>query len=336
MMRRYACLGLGLVLATMLFTGVIPVTTAAQMVPDTVDPYELAPQNVHLYPISLNARIPYYYLPPIFAPAPMWRGAMTAQDVHAFAPQNFLAYEIPESTALVAWGAVKNDQRVVLEAANQQEFMILPPQAQDNGSSYMLVRTEVRFVPRCNDEQLNSLFEQELLIEPTRTASIAEQLPVDELLHNYERIEDVADLQPRVHPALEDWLSTARWPLDRLYISYSGWRRDPNRVRTLGEFISPWFTIEGKLLALKRYQGGNYMITVSFEGYNPWYPIEFAKNMLRKEIALSFNEFVETQPYYHFEKPLEGKEWFRQGSDDLDPYDTQKHVGTSSPGHGTY
>ena len=43
--------------------------------------YELAPQNVHLYPISLNARIPYYYLPPIFAPAPMWRGALTADDV---------------------------------------------------------------------------------------------------------------------------------------------------------------------------------------------------------------------------------------------------------------
>jgi len=335
-MRRFACLGLGLVLAVAMLTGFVPVTAAAQMVPDTVDPYELAPQNIHLYPISLNARIPYYYLPPIFAPAPMWRSALTAEDVYAFAPQNFVPYEIPESTALVAWGTVRKDERIVLEAANQQEFMVLPPKTQDNGSSYMLVKTEIRYVPQCSDDQLTSLFENELIVEPTRTMSIAEQLPVDVLLHNYERIQDVADIQPRVHPVLADWLSTARWPVDRIYINYGGWRRDPNRVRTLGEYVSPWFTIEGKVLAIKSYKGGKYMITVSFEGYNPWYPIEFAKNFMRKLLARSFDEFVEAQPYYHFEKPLEGKEWFRQGSDSLYPYNTQKHVGTSSPGHGTY
>jgi hypothetical protein len=333
-MSRFACLSL--VLAILLVIGMIPGMAAAQMVPDTVDPYELAPQNVHLYPISLNARIPYYYLPPIFAPAPMWRCALTADDVKAFAPHNFVPHEIPESTALVAWGTVKKDQRVVLEAANQQEFIVLPPKPQDNGSSYMMIRTEVRYVPRCSDDQLKSLFESELTLEPTRTASIADSLPVEQLLRNYERIEDVADIQPRVHPALNDWLSTSKWPVDRIYTNYSGWRRDPNRVRTLGQYVSPWFTIEGKVLALKRYQGGNYMITVSFEGYNPWYPIEFAKNTMRKILALSFVDYVETQPYYHFEKPMEGKEWFRQGSDDLDPYDTQKHIGTGSPGHGTY
>jgi hypothetical protein len=155
-------------------------------------------------------------------------------------------------------------------------------------------------------------------------------------MHNYERVEDVADMQPRVHPALQDEVSTVFWPLDRLYLNYSGWRRDPNRQRTLGDTIPPWFTTEGKLLGMKRWEGGAYLLEVEFQGYQPWYPIEFAKNMMRKMIALSFDQFVETVPYYDFERPLNGKEWHRQGSGEMEPYDTRQHVGTGSDGQGYY
>ena len=335
-MRKCVYLGaaLTLVLCAQFVLG--PASVSAQMVPDTADPYELAPQNVHLYPISLNARIPFYYLPPIFAPAPMWRGALTAEDVHAFTPHNYLAYEIPDSTALVAWGTVKKDQRIVLESANQQEFMILPPKALDTGSSYFLVRTSMRYVPQCSRDELNSLFERELLLAPSRVESIAEQLDVQTLTHEYERMEDVADLQPSIHPALEPELAVKKFPVDRIYANYSGWRRNPNRVRTLGDWVPNWFTIEGKVLALKQFEGGNYLLEVSFEGYNPYYPLETAQNFMRKLIALSFDQFVETGVYYPVEKPLNTKEWMRQGSPTLDPYDTRKHTGWGFDGQGAY
>ena len=77
-MTRFTRLSLIVILAFCLLLGLFTLASA-QVVPDTADPYELAPQNVHLYPISLNARIPYYYLPPIFAPTPMWRGALDAE-----------------------------------------------------------------------------------------------------------------------------------------------------------------------------------------------------------------------------------------------------------------
>src|SRR5689334_201713 len=77
---------------------------SAQVVPNSLDPYELAPKGVHLYPISIDARLPFYYLPPIYAPKPMWRGAMTAEDVHAFAPHNYVVYEVPDTAALACWG----------------------------------------------------------------------------------------------------------------------------------------------------------------------------------------------------------------------------------------
>lgn len=335
-MTRFNYLGLAIAMLACLAISLAPLSASAQVVPDTVDPYELAPQNVHLYPISINARLPYYYLPPIFAPAPMWRGALTAEQVHAFTPHNFVIYDIPESTALVAWGTVKGDQRIVLEAVNQQEFMVLPPEALNDGSSFMLVRTSMRYVPRCSEEELLQMFERELLIEPGRVNTIAEQLPVGVLLHNYERIDDVADMQPRVHPALEDEVSAGYWPVERIYISYSGWRRDPNRQRTLGDDVSEWFTMEGKLLALKRWQGGNYLLEVEFEGYQPWYPQEFAKNMMRKMLALGFDQFIETVPYYDFERPLNSKEWHRQGSGEMMPYDTRQRVGTGSDGQSYY
>jgi hypothetical protein len=334
-MRRYATIVLGLVLAG-LISGIIPLAAFGQMVPDTVDPYELAPQNVHLYPISLNARIPYYYLPPIFAPAPMWRGALSAEQMHQFTPHNYVPYEVPESTALVAWGTVKGDKRITLEAANQQEFIVLPPEKLDDGSSFLLVKTTMRYVPRAKGADLLAMFERELLIEPTRLDSIAEQLPVDILMHNYERVEDVVDMQPQVQPALTDEMSTLPWPVDRIYLSYDGWRRDPNRQRTLGDNIPPWFTIEGKLTALKRWQGNDYVLTVEFEGYQAWYPIEFGKNVMRKMLSLSFDQFIETVPYYDFERPMEGKEWKRQGSPDMQPYDTRQRVGTGSDGQGYY
>jgi len=335
-MTRFNYLGLALAMVACLAISLAPSSASAQMVPDTVDPYELAPQNVHLYPISLNARIPFYYLPPIFAPAPMWRGALTAEQVHTFTPHNYVVYDIPESTALVAWGTVKGDERVVLEAANQQEFLVLPPEALNDGSSFLLVKTSMRYVPKCTAEQMLQMFERELLIEPTRVDSIAEQLPVDVLMHNYERVEDVADMQPRVQPALQDEISSSVWPVNRIYLCYSGWRRDPNRQRTLGDNIPEWFTVEGKLVALKHWKDGDYMIEVEFEGYQPWYPIEFAKNTMRKILALSYDEFIETVPYYDFERPLNGKEWHRQGSGEMLPYDTRQRVGTGSDGQSYY
>ena len=83
-MARFKHLGLIIVLAATMAIGFGPVGASAQMVPDTVDPYELAPINAHLYPISLNARIPYYYLPPIFAPARGWGfgPALTVVEFH--------------------------------------------------------------------------------------------------------------------------------------------------------------------------------------------------------------------------------------------------------------
>jgi len=336
-MNKQFRLGLAVMAAVCALAGLAP-SAVAQVVPDTVDPYELAPQGVHLYPVSLNARNPYFYIPPIFAPAPMWRGALTAEDVYAFAPHNYVAYEIPESTALVAWGTVKGDETVTLEAANQQEFIIVAPESLRNeDNSFFLFRTEMRYVPRCMDYALDELLERELILEPSpRVQSITAELPVDVLLKNYDRVEDVADLQPRLHEELEKLLALDTWPVDRIYINYSGWRRNPNRIRTLGEFIPEWFTIEGKLLALKRFMGGNYLISISFEGYQPWYPIETSKNVMRKLLALSFDDFVETEAYYNFEKPLNGKEWMRQGSGMMYPYDTRMHVGTGSPGQGSY
>ncbi|MDQ3023893.1 MAG: hypothetical protein M3R04_05865, partial [bacterium] len=80
---------------------------SAQMLPDTLDPYELAPRNVHLYPVTLNARNPFYYVPPIFAPRQMWRGALDSMELRQIAPHNYRVTEVPDSTALVAWGTVK-------------------------------------------------------------------------------------------------------------------------------------------------------------------------------------------------------------------------------------
>jgi hypothetical protein len=335
-MRRCVYLGLALVMVVCMHVAFAPAPAAAQVVPDTVDPYELAPQNVHLYPISLNARMPFFYLPPIFAPAPMWRGALTTEDVYELAPHNYIAYEIPDSTALVAWGTAKKDIRVVLEAANQQEFMILPPKALDDGSSYFLVKTSMRYVPAKKDQDLQGMFERELILAPSRVQSIAEQLDVRTLTHEYERVEDVADINPRVPPVLQDEVAAAPYPVDRIYASYSGWRRNPNRVRTNGDWVPTWFTIEGKLLALKTYNHGTYFIEVSFEGYNPYFPLETAQNVMRKVLALSFDEYVETTPYYPIEKALNTKEWHRQGSGQMLPYETRKHVGWGSDGQGAY
>lgn len=330
--KRFAMLGLLLGTAVAF---VLPLAASAQVVPDTVDPYELAPQNIHLYPISLNARMPYYYLPPIFAPAPMWRGALTAADVQTFAPHNYLVYEIPDSTALVAWGDSHKGQPRALEAANQQQFMVLPPSKIDDGSSYDLVTVSMRYLPHCTADTMKQMFQRELLLEPSRVSSIADSLPVDQLLTNFERVEDVADLQPRIPYPLDKELATSAWPVDQIYINYSGWRRDPNKIRTLGDYVTNWFTCEGKLLALKREGKDYYMVTVSWEGYQPWYPVEFAKNVMRKCLALSFDQFVETTRYYDVELPLDGKEWYRIGSPEY-PIDTRQNVGGGSAGQGMY
>jgi len=316
----------------------------AQVVPDTLDPYELAPKNVHLYPVTLNARMPYYYVPPIFAPREMWRGALDSMELRQIAPHNYRVNEVPDSTALVAWGAVKKngkkpgDGTVVLEAANQQQFLFLPPENLDQGSSYMLVTTKMRFVPKTTEDDLNREFERELVLEPNpRVESVAEQLPVDQLLTQYERVDDVADLQPRVFPALLDELAEQPWPVDRIYCSYSGWRRDPNVLRTLGDLTPQWMTFEGKLLAIKHVKSGWYMLEVDLEGYNPWYPEEVSKNVMRKLIALSFNEFVEPTRYYDVERPLNYKEWHRLGSEvPMKPYDTRFNIGGGSAGQGAY
>lgn len=323
-------------LATLAVVTALAPPAHAQVVPDTVDPYELAPQNIHLYPVSINARMPYYYLPPIFAPEPMWRGALDAQMMRQMAPHNYIVKEIPESTALIAWGTIINDKRVVMESANQQEFMVLPPDALDDGSSFMIVRTEMRYVPRTSGEELEQLLERELLMEPSRVESIAEQLPIDVLLNNYERVDDVADIDPRVHPFLRDEIASNAWPVDRIYINYSGWRRNPNRIRSLGGYVPEWFTCEGKLLALKRFEGGDYLMTVEFEGYNPWWPIEFSKNVMRKMIGLSFDQYTESANYYDVELPMNAKEWYRQGSGTMLPYQTRQRYGTGSPGQGNY
>jgi hypothetical protein len=314
----------------------MPLSGMAQVVPDTVDPYELAPQNIHLYPISLNARMPYYYLPPIFAPAPMWRGALDSSIMQTFAPHNYTVFEVPDSTALVAWGDSRKGHPRTLEAANQQQFMIIPPPSQDDGSSYFMITSSVRFLPECTANELTEMFNREMILEPSRVASIADTLSVPQLLSNFERVEDVADIQPRVHPAIQHELATTVWPVDRIWINYSGWRRDPNRMRTLGDFVPQWFTSEGKLLALKKYNDDYYLVTVSWEGYNPWYPIETAKNVMRKVIALSFDEFVETTEYYDTELPLEGKEWYHVGTGtEYDP-NTMQNVGGGSAGQGAY
>jgi len=339
-MKRMMSLGIAAIAAVCLFSG----AAMAQVVPDTVDPYELAPQNVHLYPVSLNARMPYYYLPPIFAPAPMWRGALTAQELYngGVSPHNYVAYEIPDSTALVAWGTVDGDERVTLEAANQQEFMFVPPGNLNDGSSWYRVKTGMRFVPNCTEEELQQMMDRELMLGVSRVNSIADKLPVDVLLYEYDQVRDIADLQPRINEVLRgnfrnaDGLATMEWPVDNIYINYSGYRRNPNRIRSLGDLVPHWFTCEGKILARRDTKDGCYLMTVEFYGYNPWYPIETAKNMMRKMLALSFDEFVETAPYYDFEKALNGKEWHRQGSGLITPYDTRRRAGTGSAGQGAY
>lgn len=367
-MRKLYRSGAGLVAATAAVCASLAGPAAAQMTPNSVDPYELAPKNVHLYPISIDARMPFYYLPPIYAPRPMWRGALTAQDVHAFTPHNFVAYEVPDATALVCWGAIKGagdkngGKPVVMEAANQQQFLILPPKEVDDGSSYMLVTTSIRYMPRMEsnlythlgfdyptvefevqrnrkpiDDALMKVFERELILEDNpRVDSIAERISVDELLTNYERVEDVVDLNPRLSDALKYNLASNVWPLDRLYASYSGWRREANLMRTLGDTSPQWLTFEGKFVGYKRYNGADYLLTVKLEGYNPWHPLEFGKNTMRKLIAMSFDEFVETTRYTDVELPLEAKEFQRIGGQDYEPYRTWQRAGSGSAGQGAY
>jgi hypothetical protein len=333
-MERILRLGL-VIFAAFAVLGMLPGKASAQMLPESVDPYELAPQNVHLYPISLNAREPYYYLPPLFAPAPMWRGALSEAEINAFAPYNFVAYEIPDSTALTAWGFKKGSKRFTYEAANQQEFMIIPPEAQrGKNASYYLIKTSMRFLPKVSKDQLHEIVNRELSIEPGMVDSIAQSLPTDVLISNYDRIEDVANLQIPLNPAIQGELGTGLWPVDDIYLSYNGWRREPNKIRTLPDTVPNWFTCKGKLIALKSYEGEDYLLTVEFEGYEPWYPIEIAKNVMRKMIALSFNEYSETVPYGDFEKPLNGKEWQRHG--DSDTHNTWSRQGTGGPGQGAY
>ncbi len=342
-MKRFFSLGLAIVVAACLFVMSAPTLGFAQVVPNSVDPYELAPQNVHLYPITIDARVPYQYLPPIFAPTPMWRGAMNADIVQSFTPHNYKAYEIEDSTALVAWGRMKGDKQLTLESANQQEFLILPPEALDDGSSFFAFHTEMRCIPKNESGELAEYLERELNTGNSRVASIADQLPVDVLMYNYDRVADVADIQVRMEDILAggvlanaDGLATMPWPVEDIYISYSGWRRNPHRIRSLGGYVPEWFTIEGKLLAIKHHDGNDYLMKVTFEGYNPWFPITTAQNAMRKMIALSFNEFIETPSYIDFEKPLAGKEWHRQGSGNMEPYDTRRRVGKGSAGQGTY
>jgi hypothetical protein len=318
-----------------------PAGAQAQMVPTTVDPYELAPRNIHLYPISLNARIPFQYVPPIFAPRAMWRGALTAEELHGIAPHNWTCTEVPDSTALVAWGTVKTGKKdktetIVMESANQQEFLFLPP-AGLGSNDFIYVKTSMRWVPKRAGSEVEELLERELITEPgPRVNSLADELPIGTLMSNYERVEDVADLQPRIHPSVSDEMSTNYWPVDRIYTSYAGWRRDPQRLRTMGDFVPQWFTYEGKLMATKEGDNGWYLLTVNLQGYNPWYPTELSKNVMRKLIARSFDEFVEPTRYYDVELPLDGKEWHRQGSGDLEPHDTRKRAGTGGAGQGGY
>ncbi len=333
-MERILRLGLVIITAFVVL-GIMSGTASAQMVPESVDPYELAPQNVHLYPVSLNAREPYYYLPPIFAPAPMWRGALSEAEINAFAPHNFVAYEIPDSTALTAWGTKKGDKRFTLEAANQQEFMIIPPESQrGRDASYFLVKTSMRFLPKCSADDLHAILNRELSIEPGTVDSITQSLPVDVLMTNYDRVEDVANMQPPLNPAIRGELGTNQWPVEEIYLSYNGFRREPNRIRTLPDTVTNWFTCKGKLIAVKKYDGEDYLLTVEFEGYEPWFPIEVAKNVMRKMIALSFNEYVETVPYSDSEKPLNGKELRRHG--DIPTFNTWSRAGTGSAGQGAY
>lgn len=366
-MRKLYRIGAGLAAAAAV-CATLAMPAAAQMTPNSVDPYELAPKGVHLYPVSIDARMPFYYLPPIYAPKPMWRGALTADDVHAFTPHNFVAYEVPDTTALVCWGAMKGagnkdgGKAVVMEAANQQQFLVLPPKAADDGSSYMLATTSIRYMPRMEsnlythlgfdypnlefevqrnrkpiDDAMMKVFERELILEDNpRVDSIAETMTVSDLLGNYERVEDVVDMQPRLSDALKFNLASNVWPVDRIYANYSGWRREANLMRTLGDASPQWLTFEGKFVAYKRYNGGDYMITVKLEGYNPWHPIEFGKNMMRKLIAMSFDEFVETTRYTDVELPLEAKEFQRIGGQDYEPYRTWQRAGSGSSGQGAY
>jgi hypothetical protein len=180
---------------------------------------------------------------------------MTADLVYGFAPHNYVVMEFPEDTALVAWGTMKGDEQVTLEAANQQKFVVLPPEAVRNdvrnplAASYLIVRTEMRYVPNCTGEQLDELLLHELMLEPDRTMSIAEDLPVDELLNNYDRIEDIADLDPKVHPFLQDEIANNAWPLERIMINYSGCaaiQTDPHP----GHYV-PVVHAEGKIVATR-------------------------------------------------------------------------------------
>ena len=57
-MNRFMSLGLAIAVIALVLTGLAPNTASAQVVPDTADPYELAPQNVHLYPISRRSSPP--------------------------------------------------------------------------------------------------------------------------------------------------------------------------------------------------------------------------------------------------------------------------------------
>src|SRR5690349_9615618 len=116
----------GRILGTAIAAAALSIGVAqAQVVPDTLDPYELAPRNVHLYPGTLNARMPFYYVPPIFAPREMWRGALDAAEVRQIAHHNCVVHEVPDTAALVAWGTVKKGGKkpgegtIVLESANQ-------------------------------------------------------------------------------------------------------------------------------------------------------------------------------------------------------------------------
>lgn len=340
-MARIKHLGIVFAVVVVLSTVLTVSNASAQVISETLDPYELAPRNLHIYPITLDARLSYHYLPPIFAPPPMWRGALTAEVARSFAPLNYQVQEVPDSTALVCWGGLAHGQQVVLEAVNQQEFVVLPPDAVRNdpddplSASYLYIRTSMRFVPRKYGGQLEELLDRELMLAPNYVNSIADQLPADVLMTNYDRVTDVADLQPKVHEFLQDEIASNAWPFEDVYVNYDGWRRNANRIRTLGPHVPEWFTISGKLLARKMWEGGDYLITVEFEGYQPWWPIETAKNFMRKILALSFGSYSETQLYYDVELPLNGKEWYRQGSPPMDPHTRQRH-GTGSAGAGAY
>ena len=122
----------------------------------------------------------------------------------------------------------------------------------------------------------------------------------------------MADIQPRVTPRMTE-LATRRVAGGPHLHQLQRLAAQSQPGAHAGRLHPDWFTIEGKLLALKKFDGGNYLRS-QLRGLQPLLPDRDRQELDAQADLAVLRRVRRDRALLPVEKPLNGKEWHRQGS----------------------